>query len=134
MQDYNVNIYLRLRWNEPRLSYGHHKAYENGSYTLSHKQFSKLWIPDVFIKNEKDGKLHDLVLPNRLLRLYPNGNILYSQRLSLTLACELDLARFPLDNQTCKFVFASCKYKLSFSFTRTLPQKRFSSKTDKLLG
>lgn len=105
-------------WFEPRLAFqtANGEYTENDAYTLSHKQFSKLWIPDLFIKNEKDGKLHDLVLPNKLMRLNASGSILYSQRLSLTLACELDLTRFPLDNQTCKFIFASCKF-LSYNIT-----------------
>lgn len=104
-----MNIYLRLTWNDPRLSFAHLKEYENETYTLSHKQFEKLWIPDVFIKNEKAGRLHNMIVPNRLMRLFANGDILFSQRLSLSLACVLDLVKFPLDNQTCKVTFASCK-------------------------
>ncbi|CAD5124854.1 DgyrCDS13109 [Dimorphilus gyrociliatus] len=105
--EYDMNIYLRLTWNDPRLSFSHMKEYENETYTLSHKQFEKLWIPDVFIKNEKAGRLHNMIVPNRLMRLFANGDILFSQRLSLSLACVLDLVKFPLDNQTCKVTFAS---------------------------
>lgn len=102
-----MNIYLRLKWNDPRLKFSH--LNKTRKYALSHKQIEKVWIPDVFIKNEKYGRTHDIVVPNRLLHLYPNGNITYSQRLSLTLHCELQLKKFPMDNQTCRIVIGSCK-------------------------
>ena len=53
-------------------------------------------------------------MPNILLRIYPNGDVLYSIRLSLTLACPMDLKYYPLDRQTCELQMASCKqFKLT---------------------
>ena len=49
-------------------------------------------------------------MPNILLRIHPNGEILYSIRLSLTLACPMDLKYYPLDRQTCSIAMASCKF------------------------
>ncbi|VDO18234.1 unnamed protein product [Brugia timori] len=37
------------------------------------------------------------------LRIYPNGQILYSVRLSLTLSCPMHLQLYPLDVQYCDF-------------------------------
>ena len=39
-----------------------------------------MWVPDLFVKNEKSGNFHDLTVPNRLMEIEPNGRILYSQR------------------------------------------------------
>lgn len=69
----------------------------------------KIWKPDLFFPNEKKGHFHEIIMPNVLLRIYPNGDILYSIRLSLTLSCPMDLKYYPLDRQTCQLRMASCE-------------------------
>ena len=55
-------------------------------------------------------------MPNRLIRLSPDGTILYSQRLTLTLACDMMLVKYPMDNQTCKIEFGSCQSSIVSHF------------------
>lgn len=62
-------------------------------------------------------------MPNILLRIYPNGDILYSIRLSLTLACPMDLKYYPLDRQTCSIAMASCM--LCFVFISIISEFQF---------
>jgi len=52
---------------------------------------------------------HTITVPNRLIRLSPDGTILYSQRLTLTLSCDMILNKYPMDNQTCKIELGSCE-------------------------
>ena len=40
----------------------------------------KLWMPDTFFRNEKEGAFHDVILPNLYIRIFPNGDVLYSIR------------------------------------------------------
>ncbi|XP_053206184.1 glutamate-gated chloride channel-like [Panonychus citri] len=70
----------------------------------------KLWKPDLFFSNEKYGHFHDIIMPNVLLRIFPNGDILYSIRISLNLFCPMDLKYFPLDIQNCSIRMASYGY------------------------
>ena len=37
-------------------------------------------MPDTFFRNEKDGKFHDIIQPNLYVRVFPDGDILYSIR------------------------------------------------------
>lgn len=39
--------------------------------------------PDLFFSNEKEGHFHNIIMPNVLLRIYPDGKVLYSIRISL---------------------------------------------------
>lgn len=71
----------------------------------------KIWKPDLFFKNEKKGHLHNIIMPNVLLRIFPNGNVLYSIRISLVLFCPMHLKYYPLDQQTCFIYMASCKFR-----------------------
>ena len=70
---------------------------------------TKVWMPDTFFRNEKIGRFHNILQANLYVRVFPNGDVLYSIRVSLTCACSMHLALFPLDKQTCNLDVASCK-------------------------
>ena len=68
---------MRQRWIDARLNF---TAYDE-DITLNYNMFDRLWVPDLFVKNEKKGTFHKITVPNRLLKISPNGQIYYSQRL-----------------------------------------------------
>ena len=70
---------------------------------------SKVWMPDTFFRNEKIGRSHKILAPNLYIRLFPNGDVLYSIRVSLVVACSMQLSLFPLDEQICHLNVASCE-------------------------
>ena len=37
-------------------------------------------MPDTFFRNEKEGRLHDILVPNVYVRIFPDGLVLYSIR------------------------------------------------------
>ena len=37
-------------------------------------------MPDTFFRNEKEGKFHNIIQPNLYVRIFPNGDVLYSIR------------------------------------------------------
>ena len=41
-------------------------------------------MPDTFFRNEKEAKFHDIIQPNLYVRVFPNGDVLYSIRVSVT--------------------------------------------------
>ena len=110
VQEFSTTLYLRQVWKDERLAFLDYAEAtgDNRSVTLHHKQFDRMWTPDVFIRNLKDGLFHTITVPNRLIRLSPDGTILYSQRLTLTLACDMSFTNYPMDNQTCMIDFGSC--------------------------
>ncbi|KAJ6225911.1 hypothetical protein RDWZM_004456 [Blomia tropicalis] len=107
MIEYACQITFRQNWNDNRLQF------DNRSGLIQYLVLTdpeKIWKPDLFFQNEKKGHFHMIIMPNVLLRIYPNGNVLYSIRLSLTLACPMDLKYYPLDRQTCQLRMASYGY------------------------
>ena len=76
LQEYSMTFYLRQSWVDERFAY----TEIDKSVTLNYNDLNRIWIPDLFFRNEKKGMLHDMTVPNRLLRLDPDGRILYSQR------------------------------------------------------
>ncbi|XP_056672630.1 glycine receptor subunit alpha-1 [Monodelphis domestica] len=104
--DYRVNIFLRQQWNDPRLAYN---EYPDDSLDLDPSMLDSIWKPDLFFANEKGAHFHEITTDNKLLRISRNGNVLYSIRITLTLACPMDLKNFPMDVQTCIMQLESCK-------------------------
>ena len=41
---------------------------------------TKVWMPDTFFRNEKEARRHEIIVPNVYVRIFPNGEILYSIR------------------------------------------------------
>ncbi|XP_045581084.2 glycine receptor subunit alpha-2 isoform X2 [Procambarus clarkii] len=66
-----------------------------------------LWKPEVYFPNAKDSDFQYVTVPNVMLRIHPDGSILYILRLKLTFSCMMDLSSFPLDHQTCYIQIAS---------------------------
>ncbi|XP_006629541.2 glycine receptor, beta b isoform X2 [Lepisosteus oculatus] len=106
--DYRVNIFLRQRWNDPRLRLP--TDFKSDALTVDPKMFKCLWKPDLFFANEKNANFHDVTQENILLFIYRNGDVLLSMRLSVTLSCPLDLTLFPMDTQRCKMQLESFGY------------------------
>lgn len=77
MQDYRLNVFLRQQWNDPRLAY---KEYPDDSLDLDPSMLDSIWKPDLFFANEKGANFHEVTTDNKLLRIFQNGNVLYSIR------------------------------------------------------
>ncbi|KAJ7326860.1 hypothetical protein JRQ81_016619 [Phrynocephalus forsythii] len=67
--DYRVNIFLRQKWNDPRLKLPTDwKGSE--SLTVDPTMFKCLWKPDLFFANEKNANFHDVTQENILLFIF----------------------------------------------------------------
>ncbi|VDM32876.1 unnamed protein product [Hydatigera taeniaeformis] len=111
--DYYVDALLRQTWMDPRLMWEH--LPEHASYTMpivSPNLKDQVWLPDLFFRNGKDGYLHKMTLPNYLLRVYPSGKVLYSQKITMRFACQMELQNFPMDEQVCDINIGSYGYTL----------------------
>ncbi|KAI8504184.1 hypothetical protein Bbelb_182520 [Branchiostoma belcheri] len=74
--DYTITVFLRQYWRDNRLQY----TGTNKSLSLDGRLVEKLWVPDTFLVNSKSSFLHRVTVDNRLIRIEPNGNILYGMR------------------------------------------------------
>ncbi|XP_066247588.1 glutamate-gated chloride channel isoform X7 [Euwallacea similis] len=74
---------------------------------LTLTEANRVWMPDLFFSNEKEGHTHNIIMPNVYIRIFPYGSVLYSIRISLTLSCPMNLKLYPLDRQICSLRMAS---------------------------
>ena len=77
LQDYETDTYLRQKWSDPRLSHDDIKA----PLDLADPNLVKaIWKPEVFFPNAKEANFQFVTVPNVLIRIHPNGEILYILR------------------------------------------------------
>ncbi|KTF80478.1 hypothetical protein cypCar_00007155, partial [Cyprinus carpio] len=105
--DFTMTLYLRHYWQDDRLAF---PSSNNKSRTFDARLVKKIWVPDVFFVHSKRSFIHDTTMENIMLRVYPDGNILYSVRITVTALCSMDFSRFPLDTQNCSLELESCEY------------------------
>ncbi|XP_035472624.1 gamma-aminobutyric acid receptor subunit rho-1-like [Scophthalmus maximus] len=105
--DFTMTLYLRHYWKDERLSF---RSNNNQSMTFDGRLVKKIWVPDMFFVHSKRSFTHDTTTDNVMLRVYPDGKVLYSLRVTVTAMCSMDLSRFPLDTQTCSLEIESYAY------------------------
>ncbi|XP_007553176.1 gamma-aminobutyric acid receptor subunit rho-2-like [Poecilia latipinna] len=105
--DFTMTLYLRHYWKDERLSFS---SSTNKSMTFDGRLVKKIWVPDVFFVHSKRSFIHDTTTDNIMLRVFPDGHVLYSLRVTVTAACNMDFSRFPLDSQTCSLELESYAY------------------------
>nr|CAI5842013.1 unnamed protein product [Callosobruchus analis] len=104
--EYSMDCYFRQYWRDQRLSFmGPIK-----SLSLSIKMLERIWRPDTYFYNGKNSYVHTITVPNKLLRISQDGDILYSMRLTIKAKCPMELRSFPMDRQSCPLIFGSYAY------------------------
>ncbi|XP_031559188.1 glycine receptor subunit alpha-2-like isoform X2 [Actinia tenebrosa] len=99
---FETTFFLRQTWKDSRLAFG--DAYKVRNFSISGDIMDQIWKPDTYINNEKSS----FAPPKQfLLQLFPDGKVLYSQRMTVLAACMMDLHNYPMDKQRCSIAFES---------------------------
>ncbi|KAA0717817.1 Gamma-aminobutyric acid receptor subunit gamma-1 GABA(A) receptor subunit gamma-1 [Triplophysa tibetana] len=104
--EYTIDIFFAQTWYDSRLKF-------NSSMKLlmlNSNMVGKIWIPDTFFRNSRKSDAHWITTPNRLLRLWSNGRVMYTLRLTINAECYLKLQNFPMDKHSCPLEFSSYGY------------------------
>ncbi|KAI5612732.1 gamma-aminobutyric acid receptor subunit beta-2 precursor, partial [Silurus asotus] len=104
--DYTLTMYFQQAWRDKRLSYSEIPL----KLTLDNRVADQLWVPDTYFLNDKKSFVHGVTVKNRMIRLHPDGTVLYGLRITTTAACMMDLRRYPLDEQNCTLEIESYGY------------------------
>ncbi|ODN00855.1 Glutamate-gated chloride channel [Orchesella cincta] len=83
--EWKLQLTFRQEWNDARYRYSI-ESYPSYRY-LTLTSTKDIWTPDLFFTSESEAALHEVLQSNVLVRIYPNGNVLYSTRLTVTLSC-----------------------------------------------
>ncbi|KAL7989269.1 hypothetical protein Chor_011935, partial [Crotalus horridus] len=126
--EYTIDIFFAQTWYDRRLRF-------NSTIKvlrLNSNMVGKIWIPDTFFRNSKKADAHWITTPNRMLRIWNDGRVLYTlrklrahdiegclqhceqrrnlnspERLTIDAECQLQLYNFPMDEHSCPLAFSS---------------------------
>lgn len=102
--DYTTDTYLIQKWTDPRLA---SEAWKEPLDLADPKLVQAIWKPEVFFPNAKEGDFQFVTMPNLLIRIHPDGEILYILRLKLKFSCMMELSNYPHDRQVCGMQISS---------------------------
>ncbi|XP_066501902.1 gamma-aminobutyric acid receptor subunit gamma-2 isoform X3 [Hoplias malabaricus] len=104
--EYTIDIFFAQTWYDSRLRFNSTMKV----LRLNSNMVGKIWIPDTFFRNSKKADAHWITTPNRMLRIWNDGRILYTLRLTIDAECQLKLYNFPMDEHSCPLEFSSYGY------------------------
>ncbi|NWI27562.1 GBRG4 protein, partial [Sula dactylatra] len=104
--EYTIDIFFAQTWYDRRLRFNSTLK----ALTLNTNMVSRIWIPDTFFRNSKRADSHWITTPNQLLRIWNDGKVLYTLRLTIEAECLLQLQNFPMDTHSCPLIFSSYGY------------------------
>lgn len=93
---YTTHVLIRYRWVDHRLA-------RNITYNIQGEKLvrDKLWTPHVYIVNEHESRVMGSGTQDITVTVLPDGTVLYSTRIKVTLLCLMNLRKFPFDEQKC---------------------------------
>ena len=84
-QTYRAQVTFRQEYVDSRLAFSTDDPEDY--ITLTGEEAKSVWRPDTFIRNERSTTFHDAMEPNEYARIYPDGRVLTSQRVTFALSC-----------------------------------------------
>ena len=78
---FSLDCYFRQTWFDPRLRFNTSGITQ---LALNWQFLTKIWKPDTVFLNGQRCFLHKMTVPNRFIRVYPDGKVSYSQVRCLT--------------------------------------------------
>lgn len=110
-----MDCYFRQYWRDQRLSFlGPIK-----SLSLSIKMLERIWRPDTYFYNGKNSYVHTITVPNKLLRISQDGDILYSMRwanLHYEISIKINRSNSSAGEVTCPWINSLSGFRKGSSF------------------
>lgn len=109
-----TSFHLIQQWEDVRLQYDASSIIFAGKYVLvDQDKYATIWTPDSYISNAISEVQHSVTKPNVFIRIYPNGTLVKSTRLTVRTPCPLTSQGFPRGSQSCEITIESYTYSAS---------------------
>ena len=108
--DFTMDFYMQQSWEDARVRFDHWKIKQVKAGSEYLRQ--RLWLPETFFANGKEGKFHKATITNEFVRIDANGTVYWSVRLTVTSHCRMDLHMYPFDTQVCTLEAENYNYKV----------------------
>ena len=104
---FKAHMLVQYLYKDRRLKYSHVLP-NRGSLVGEELLRTKIWVPHIMVRNERDTKIMGIDGKDVFVSISPSGDVVYSYRLTATFYCWMDLHKFPFDSQDCFLRWNSC--------------------------
>merc|ERR1712170_11337 len=127
---FRMQVTFRQEYMDSRLSWDSNNPEEH--LTLTGEEADSVWMPDTFVRNERSIVFHNAMVPNKYARIYPDGRVLTSQKVTLQLSCPGLKRAFTRGNgpHECGIDIASYGWKAEELNYRWKPTNAVQSSSD----
>ncbi|XP_059163297.1 neuronal acetylcholine receptor subunit beta-4-like isoform X2 [Physella acuta] len=101
-----TNVWLQMYWHDYQLVW---EPQDYGNITQIKIDNKHIWVPDVVLFNNADGKFEPSYNPNCVLD--STGNVKFIPPAIYTSSCSIDVEYFPFDQQECDMKFGSWTFE-----------------------
>ncbi|XP_065052913.1 gamma-aminobutyric acid receptor subunit beta-1-like isoform X2 [Rhopilema esculentum] len=102
---FTLDMFFRQTWKDHRLR---HNLTRILTLTCGTKHPADIiWVPDTVFINSMKSTMHSVTVNNHKLDIYPNGQVFWGTRVTVSPSCKLNLRSYPMDTQHCKFEIVS---------------------------
>lgn len=106
---FKMHMLVQYRYHDYRLQY--EKISPNRGVMLGEEPLrNKIWVPHIVLTNERENSIMGLEGSDQFVSISPEGEVIYSYRMTATIYCWMDLKKFPFDAQECHLEFRSWTY------------------------
>ncbi|XP_075156700.1 pH-sensitive chloride channel 2 [Haematobia irritans] len=110
---FKIHALLQMRFLDPRLAFRKVAAKRRQPILGEKALRDKIWVPHIFLANERDSSIMGTNEKDILTSISPDGTVIISSRIKATLYCWMNLQKFPFDEQHCSTYLESWMYNAS---------------------
>uniref|UniRef100_A0A6P8I0N4 Gamma-aminobutyric acid receptor subunit rho-1-like n=1 Tax=Actinia tenebrosa TaxID=6105 RepID=A0A6P8I0N4_ACTTE len=103
--EFQATVYFTHIWEDPRVAFD--KDNNDSFLILRGEHLNKLWLPDTYILNARKVSIEANTYS---AKVYANGTINYSYRLSTIALAKMNFLNYPMDNQILNIDIYSYSY------------------------
>lgn len=100
-----TNVWVLQEWRDYKLVWD---PSEYGGVTTLHVPSENIWLPDIVLYNNADGNYEVTIMTKAIL--HSDGQVTWRPPAIYKSSCEINVAYFPFDTQTCSMKFGSWTY------------------------
>ncbi|GAB0091713.1 pH-sensitive chloride channel 2 [Sergentomyia squamirostris] len=110
---FKIHALLQMRYVDPRLVFREVAPNRHESIMGEASLRQSLWVPHVFLANERSSSILGTAEKDILTSISPDGTVIVSTRIQAQLYCWMNLQKFPFDEQRCQTILESWMYNTS---------------------
>ncbi|XP_018329746.1 glycine receptor subunit alpha-2-like [Agrilus planipennis] len=109
---FKLHLMITFSYMDNRLDY-HNLSPKRGPIVGGDILSGRIWTPHIYVPNERSSSLMGFGGKDVYMSINPMGKVVFTERMSVSIYCWMDLKKFPFDEQKCSIYFQTWTYNIS---------------------